>query len=100
MKQFILIFNSILFALNAASVSAGAVAAPPGASLQLPAGTRANPPLGWSDFCLRYPGECVNQTFAPETTFMTPKLWSLLNEINRSVNKSVEAITEIGRAHV
>lgn len=25
---------------------------------------------------------------------MTPKLWSLLNEINRSVNKSVEAVTD------
>ena len=94
MKILIIIFNLILFALNPTIVRAGSGTAQPGASLQLPAGTKANPPLGWSDFCRRHPGECANQTFAPETTLLTPKLWSLLNAINTSVNKSVTAITD------
>ena len=95
MKIFIIIFNLILFALSPAIAMPADAQGRPVASTQLPAGTKANPPWGWSDFCHRYPGECVNQTLAPETTRLTAKLWSLLNDVNRSVNRSVTAITDL-----
>ena len=94
MKIFITIFNIIIFALSPASALTEDAQRGPVASAQLPAGTKANPPWGWSDFCRRYPGECVNQTLAPETTRLTPKLWKLLNKVNRDVNASVTAITD------
>ena len=94
MKIFITIFNIIIFALSPASALTEDAQRGPVDSAQLPAGTKANPPWGWSDFCRRYPGECVNQTLAPETTRLTPKLWTLLNKVNRDVNASVTAITD------
>lgn len=94
MKIIIAIFNLILFALSPAIAMPEEAQGRPVASAQLPAGTKANPPLGWSDFCHRYPGECVDQKLAPETTRLTNKLWTLLIEVNRSVNASVTAITD------
>lgn len=94
MKTFITIFNIIIFALSPASALTEDAQRGPVDSAQLPAGMKANPPWGWSDFCRRYPGECVNQTLAPETTRLTPKLWKLLNKVNRDVNAFVTAITD------
>lgn len=94
MKIFITIFNLILFALNPVIAMPEDAQGRPVGSAQLPAGSKANPPWGWWDFCRRYRGECANQTLAPKTTHLTPKLWTLLNEVNRSVNASLTAITD------
>lgn len=66
----------------------------PVARTDMPIGARANPPWGWWDFCRRYPTECINRTRIPETTRLTPKLWTLLNDVNLSVNRAITAITD------
>lgn len=94
MKTFIIIFNLFLFALGTAAALSENAQERPVAGANLSPVTKANPPWGWSDFCRRHPDECISQPLAPTTTRLTPKLWTLLNDVNLRVNASITAITD------
>lgn len=52
-------------------------------------------PYGWVDFCNRYAGECDGPALEPEDIALTPKAAKDLDRINRSVNASVTAVTDM-----
>jgi predicted transglutaminase-like cysteine proteinase len=52
-------------------------------------------PYGWADFCSRYSGECNGTALPAEDIALTPKALKDFERINRSVNSSVQAVTDM-----
>ena len=52
-------------------------------------------PYGWVDFCNRYAGECDGPVLAP--TDITPTAVNLkeIEQVNRTVNQSIESVTDM-----
>jgi predicted transglutaminase-like cysteine proteinase len=55
----------------------------------------ARPILAWVDFCRRYERDCRVDLNEPETIRMTPQVWNLITDVNRSVNRSITSVTDI-----
>ena len=52
-------------------------------------------PYGWVDFCGRRPEECRLGKLEPLDLRLTAKTWAILNKINKSVNNSIEPVTNL-----
>ncbi|TXM74588.1 transglutaminase-like cysteine peptidase [Methylobacterium sp. WL12] len=55
----------------------------------------AKPILAWVGFCQGYPAECAVNAAEPARIAMTPAIWNTIQTINRRVNKSIVAITDM-----
>ncbi|WP_342361650.1 transglutaminase-like cysteine peptidase [Terrarubrum flagellatum] len=63
-------------------------------STSMPALKAANAPLGWTEFCARYEGECEVSTLQPVDVTLDGKTMRLLTRINDEVNAEIEPITD------
>lgn len=54
----------------------------------------AKPTQAWTDFCKRYPAECVVNPSEPSVVELTPKLWQTLVAVNRKVNADIKPMTD------
>ena len=61
--------------------------------VSLGAATRA--PIGWTDFCASYAGECETSPLEPRDIVLSSKAWKDLVRINTSVNDTVKPITDL-----
>jgi predicted transglutaminase-like cysteine proteinase len=52
-------------------------------------------PYGWVDFCGRRPEECRLGKLEPLDLRLTAKTWAILNKVNKSVNDSIEPVTNL-----
>ncbi|MBV9079234.1 MAG: transglutaminase-like cysteine peptidase [Methylobacteriaceae bacterium] len=55
----------------------------------------ARPVAAWLSFCDRYAGECDVSPSEPTSISLTPKTWRTLNAVNRQVNGSIKAKTDM-----
>ena len=60
-----------------------------------PVGGKTSVPYGWVDFCNRYTPECDGPTLPAADVDLSPKAFSEIERINRSVNGSVQAVTDM-----
>ncbi|MBN9062436.1 MAG: transglutaminase-like cysteine peptidase [Rhizobiales bacterium] len=67
---------------------------PPVASQALTLG-ETKTPIGWIDFCQRYPRECVGARSAARDIQMTPQVWRLLFRVNAEVNAAIEPVSDM-----
>ena len=79
---------------------AGAASAQTTGPLPLPsAGARpideARPIPAWNTFCQSYPAECALDRSEPPRIALTPSLWATIVSVNRRVNASLRAVTDI-----
>ena len=58
-------------------------------------GPRTSVPYGWIDFCNRYAPECDGPAVAAENVELTAKVFGELDRVNRQVNGSIEAVTDM-----
>lgn len=56
-------------------------------------GTRI--PIGWYDFCSRYPAECRLPLLPPVDATLNAATWRTLVSINNRVNKMIEPVTDM-----
>ncbi len=64
--------------------------------LHLPAVGETQPPVGFLDFCDRYPRECRPLGTASEWKIrLTPQRWALLKQVNLFVNRKVRPQTDM-----
>ena len=57
-------------------------------------GPAARPPIGWVEFCLDRPRDCLVTPSTPRNASLTGKSWKELVRINKSVNEQVKPITD------
>src|SRR5690606_37687009 len=57
-------------------------------------GARTAQPVGHYEFCLRMPAECTLQAHAAAPSKLTSAMWSLINEVNEEVNRTVTPVTD------
>lgn len=58
-------------------------------------GDRTTVPYGWVDFCNRYAGECDGPVLQAENIVATPATMKQIDKVNRSVNKSIESVSDM-----
>ena len=58
-------------------------------------GAQTSIPFGWMDFCNRYAGECDGPVLPAEDAVLTARTFKDVERINRSVNASVEPVTDM-----
>ena len=56
---------------------------------------RTTVPYGWVDFCNRYSGECDGPSLEPADISYTPANLKAIEQVNRSVNASVQSETDM-----
>jgi predicted transglutaminase-like cysteine proteinase len=56
-------------------------------------GSETSVPYGWVDFCGRRPEECNVQRLPAVDVRLTDQAWAVLDRINRTVNSSIEPIS-------
>jgi predicted transglutaminase-like cysteine proteinase len=77
----------------------GAVSTAQAASIQparfadVGAATRA--PIGWTEFCIRYKGECNTHASEPRDVVLSPKAWTDLVRVNNYINDTVKPMTDL-----
>jgi predicted transglutaminase-like cysteine proteinase len=82
-----------------ALVTMGAVSTAQAASIQparfadVGAATRA--PIGWTEFCIRYKGECNTHASEPRDVVLSPKAWTDLVRVNNYINDTVKPMTDL-----
>ena len=82
-------------ALAVAPVAAQTLASLPAPTVAAVSGGAAKPILAWVAFCQGYPAECAVNPSEPARIAMTPAIWNVIQSVNRRVNKSVTAITDM-----
>lgn len=55
----------------------------------------ARPIAAWTDFCRREPGECAVDLREPTGIQLTPRLWQTIVSVNRHVNATIRAVTDM-----
>ncbi|MFH6781160.1 MULTISPECIES: transglutaminase-like cysteine peptidase [Methylobacterium] len=55
----------------------------------------ARPVPAWTEFCARYASECAVDPSEPAQVTLTPRLWQTVTGINRQVNTSLRAVTDM-----
>jgi predicted transglutaminase-like cysteine proteinase len=88
-------FCVMLLPIMNLEAKAQTLAALPSVSQAIEKAGDARPIIGWSDFCRREPAECALNTSEPEKITLTPQVWKLIVSINRKVNRSVQASTDM-----
>jgi predicted transglutaminase-like cysteine proteinase len=80
--------------LAAVALLAAAPAAKAGAPAMVESGL-TSVPYGWVDFCNRYAGECDGPVLPAVSITLTPAVQHELETVTRSVNASVESVTDM-----
>jgi predicted transglutaminase-like cysteine proteinase len=75
-------------------VRAQALASLPAESGLVPKGD-AKPIAAWVTFCQTYAEECAVDRNEPARIALTPALWTTITAVNRRINKSIEAMTDM-----
>jgi predicted transglutaminase-like cysteine proteinase len=57
-------------------------------------GPTARPPIGWVEFCLDRPRDCLASPSTPRNATLTGKSWKELVRINKSINEQIRPITD------
>lgn len=61
----------------------------------------AEPPIGYSEFCLRMPGSCTHRgDKAAAAVSMTTEKWLELRDINKYVNSHIKPMSDMDQYHV
>jgi predicted transglutaminase-like cysteine proteinase len=60
----------------------------------------AKPIAAWTAFCQDYAAECAVDRDEPARIALTPATWAMIVSVNRRINKSVEAKTDMEHLHV
>ncbi|MHC2016891.1 transglutaminase-like cysteine peptidase [Methylobacterium sp. CM6247] len=55
----------------------------------------ARPISAWVTFCETYTAECAVNAAEPATITLTPGIWNTIVSVNRRVNKSIRAVTDM-----
>ena len=55
----------------------------------------ARPVWGWVDFCRRYAGQCDVARLSARDVRLDANAWTVLNEVNRSVNAAIDPVTDM-----
>ena len=58
-------------------------------------GDASRPPIGWVEFCSDNPQECAAGPSLPRDVTLSTKAWKELARINKSVNESIQPITDM-----
>jgi predicted transglutaminase-like cysteine proteinase len=58
-------------------------------------GSETSVPFGWVDFCRRYAGECDSGVTAPFDVNLTLETFKQMDHINKSVNNSIVAVSDM-----
>jgi predicted transglutaminase-like cysteine proteinase len=82
-----------------AGVQAQALASLPSEAGLVPRG-EAKPIAAWVTFCQTYAAECAVDRTEPARIALTPALWTTILAVNRRINKSIEAMTDMEHLHV
>ncbi len=61
----------------------------------LPAIGGAQPVPAWRTFCARHPIECHVDRREAKTVPLTPRIWELINRVNREVNDAITPMTDM-----
>ncbi len=67
----------------------------PAAPSAIVAGGEARPIAAWSEFCQTYAAECAIDVTEPAVIAITPAVWNTIVSVNRRVNKSLRAVTDL-----
>ncbi len=51
-------------------------------------------PIGWIDFCARYPRDCDNASAPAREVQLTPQAWRLIVTVNARVNAAIQPVTD------
>jgi predicted transglutaminase-like cysteine proteinase len=70
------------------------------AKFDAPTASSAIAPFGWTDFCNRYRGECIDNDLPPRRVFLSPETWKDLRRVNDMVNRMIEPVTDQAHWHV
>jgi predicted transglutaminase-like cysteine proteinase len=60
----------------------------------MPVAGRANPPIGYLSFCVRFPAECRRHGDA-DAVALSENLWTELVAVNRVINKQIAPVTDL-----
>jgi predicted transglutaminase-like cysteine proteinase len=85
-------FNAVLMAITINALPSPAECDQPA---HMPVSGPTRPPLGWAEFCVRQPGECVGTTTAPHDVPLSRKAWTYLVRVNRRVNETVKPLSDL-----
>ncbi|NEU12984.1 transglutaminase-like cysteine peptidase [Methylobacterium sp. BTF04] len=61
---------------------------------------QARPIAAWVTFCETYAAECAVDRNEPTEIALTPAIWSTIVSVNRKVNNSLRAVTDMEHFHV
>ncbi|KQP80463.1 transglutaminase-like cysteine peptidase [Methylobacterium sp. Leaf117] len=89
---------ALLAAFAATTVSAAGaqtLAALPAPSPSAQTLSAAKPLAAWAAFCQRYASECAIDANEPNRISLTPATWATIAAVNRRVNKSLQAVTDM-----
>ncbi|HEX8416058.1 MAG TPA: transglutaminase-like cysteine peptidase [Methylobacterium sp.] len=84
----------------APAVQAQTLASLPVAPSAIEAVGEARPITAWVDFCQTYAAECAVDRREPAVIALNAANWGAIVSINRRVNKSVRAVTDVEHLHV
>ena len=82
-------------AFTVAPAVAQTLASLPAATIAAEPVGAAKPILAWVGFCQAYPAECAVNAAEPARIAMTAAIWNTIQTVNRRVNKSIVAITDM-----
>ena len=71
------------------------LAALPAPSLPATTTAPAKPIVAWVEFCERYSAECRVDPSEPASITLTPATWATITGINKRINRSVQAVTDL-----
>jgi predicted transglutaminase-like cysteine proteinase len=60
----------------------------------------AEPPIGYSEFCLRAPGSCASKVEKASAIAMTTEKWQQLRDVNKYVNAHIKPMSDMDQYHV
>jgi predicted transglutaminase-like cysteine proteinase len=91
------LFAGLVFAPEAGAQTLASLPSVPSA---ITSGASARPIAAWVDFCQSYAAECAVNTAEAAQINLTPAIWATIVSVNRRVNKSLRAVTDMDHLHV
>jgi predicted transglutaminase-like cysteine proteinase len=64
-------------------------------SLFVSVGAATRAPIGWSEFCAEYAGECETKPLEARDIVLTAKAWKDLVRVNARVNDAIKPVTDL-----
>ena len=91
------LFAGLVFAPEAGAQTLASLPSVPSA---ITSGASARPIAAWVDFCQSYAAECAVNTAEAAQINLTTAIWATIVSVNRRVNKSLRAVTDMDHLHV